>query len=244
MNQKTIKQLNQLNREFYQQTAEHFSQSRSYYWSGWEKLLPYINVLVAHDKQLDVVDLGCGNGRFGQFLDERIKDFPVNYLGLDFNQSMLAKAEKKLVSTNVNYQLNQVDLLNDPGFAQGNFNLITAFGLFHHLPSFQFRQNLIKQLLNHLTAQGLLVITFWQFADKKRFRERVISPEEVGVNPDNLEKNDYVLDWKRGKTAYRYCHHLDEKEMQKVIKSLEADILDHYLADGKSNNLNRYLILR
>ncbi len=243
MNKQTVKKLNQLNREFYQQTADEFSQSRSYFWSGWEKLLPYINVLVARDESLEVIDLGCGNGRFGQFLDDRVKDCSVNYLGLDFNQQMLDKAEQRLSSTNVNYQLNQIDLVDGLDSLSDNHNLIVAFGLFHHLPSFQFRQSLVKELLGNLTSQGVLVITFWQFADKKRFRKKVIDPEKVGLNSEDLEKNDYILDWKRGARAYRYCHHLDEKEMQRMLSPLEVDVIDHYLADGKSDNLNRYLVL-
>ena len=36
---KTIKQLNQLNQDFYNTIADDFSDTRQYFWKGWRHLL-------------------------------------------------------------------------------------------------------------------------------------------------------------------------------------------------------------
>lgn len=66
MDEVTVRRLNAINREFYRVTADEFDQTRSTSWPGWERILPYLSA------PLSVLDVGCGNGRFGVFLWERL----------------------------------------------------------------------------------------------------------------------------------------------------------------------------
>ncbi len=243
MNQKTIKKLNQLNKDFYRKTADSFSQSRSYFWPGWQKLLPYLNIVSAQKNELNVLDLACGNGRFGLFLAENSPKIKINYHGVDFSRELLSKAEKKLSKTNINFKLKKTDIIEDFHLSR-KYDLITAFGLFHHIPSFDLRRKILKILADHLAEDGLVAVTFWQFADKPRFKDKIVNPEKVGIDPGQLESNDYILDWKRGKTAYRCCHCADQPEVEKLTENLDLKMVDNYLADGKTNNLNLYLVLK
>ncbi len=244
MKKSTIKKLNQLNKDFYHQTADQFSQSRSYYWSGWKKLLPYVNVITAQKNKLEVLDVGCGNGRFGLFLAEKSPGVKINYFGIDFSRDLLTKAEEKLSSAKINYNLTQKDILRGLDLKSKKFDLIACFGLFHHLPSFNLRQKKLMELANYLNTGGLLVITFWQFGDKTRFKEKIVPPKEVGIDQKELENNDYILDWKRGQRRFRYCHHSNQVELEKMVKNVNLKLIDHFLADGKTNDLNLYLVLK
>ena len=66
----------------------------------------------------------------------------------------------------------------------------------------------------------------------------------VGLEKKDLEKNDYILDWRRGIFAYRYCHLTDEKEVEKILTKADLEIIAEIAADGKSQNLNHYYICK
>ena len=64
---------------------------------------------------------------------------------------------------------------------------------------------------------------------------------------NSLEENDCLLDWRRGEAknkAFRYCHFLDEKEMGDLISGTGLKIEKKFFADGKSEKLNQYYILK
>lgn len=244
MNKQTIDQLNKLNQDFYKITAESFDDSRQYFWPGWEKLLPHLDI---NDflEELKVVDMGCGNGRFGQFLADKTS-IKIKYTGFDSSQELLDKAQQTLVpltSPNFEYELQLQDLLS----ADLNFSadLITLFGVWHHLPSHELRLKIIKHLAEQLKPNGLLVIAVWKFYEYERFQNKIVDPEKLSIDNNQLEKNDFILDWRRGENAYRYCHYSTDAEIENVLKEFSnLTLLDSFRADGKEGNVNQYLILQ
>mgnify|MGYP000004235310 CR=1 FL=1 len=84
MDDATIAQLNALNRDFYRVAGEDFDRTRGKPWPGWARLLPYLRLDTVPDSHegfqsntptgatLSVLDVGCGNGRFGAFLIEAL----------------------------------------------------------------------------------------------------------------------------------------------------------------------------
>ena len=81
-----------LNRDFYLKTQENFNRSRQRPWLGWKKLLPHLTPRL-QGLSLKVLDLGCGNGRFGVWLSSRR---PITYTGLDENSFLLDRARESL----------------------------------------------------------------------------------------------------------------------------------------------------
>ncbi|MEA2056343.1 MAG: class I SAM-dependent methyltransferase [Patescibacteria group bacterium] len=252
MDQSTIQQLNQLNQKFYQDIAEDFADSRQYYWQGWSQLLPEIKKLTEADdgvkKEIKVLDLGCGNGRFAQFLNKHQINF--SYVGVDNNQKLLKLARNNLKELEVNFKIQSIDLVSvllERGLEhhfKEKFDFIVVFGVIHHIPDLQLRKKLFLSLARLLTKGGVAVVTAWQFANRARFKEKIIAPQKVGLNQNQLEENDFILDWKRGKTSYRYCHYLTLKEAKTFLQELPSfKLKKHFLADGKSNDLNLYLVL-
>ena len=256
MNKTTILQLNNLNKSFYQTTAKDFDDSRQYYWQGWETLLSTIHKNASTvTEPVEVLDIGCGNARFAEFLSENIEQ-EFKYTGIDSNKKLLEAATEKLSSETCNLEPENFEFLNldiiekllDNKLQEslkGNYDLVVLFGVMHHIPSFNLRVRLIQTLFKKLTPKGLLVFTSWQFANHERFQNRFVSPSTVNIDNHELEENDYILDWRRGAKAYRYCHHLNEKEIESILKQLPAKTgAEQYYADGKSNDLNLYTVIQ
>ena len=251
MKDTTVKQLNQLNSDFYKSVAVDFDDSRQYFWQGWEKIPPLLDT----SKSIRVADIGCGNGRFGQFLLEKCPETKLSYTGIDSSKSLLDFATKKLQGKIPALHLKEVDIVQaiqkkEDFLKNETFQLITSFGVFHHIPSFEFRLELLTYLASKLSKDGYLIVSFWQFMNFERLRKKIISVEKdyasssLDINFADLEKNDYILDWNRGATALRYCHFIDAAETLKLVELSKMKLVTSYLADGKEGSVNSYIVLQ
>ena len=245
MNINTIKKLNKLNEDFYKITASDFDSSRQYFWQGWHQLTEHLD----HFNQLKLLDLGCGNGRFYQFIKENFPDKKLDYLGIDNSVELLTFAQNK---SNVakNFQLQELDvissLINKEDFiAENNFDVVVSFGVFHHIPSFDLRLKMLKYLSSKINDKGVIIISLWQFMKYERFRKKVTDDAELKkMNLSDLEKNDFIIDWKRGENALRYCHFFDNDEQNRLVKQSGLKLIKFFEADGKEEDVNSYLILK
>ncbi|MBI5928112.1 MAG: class I SAM-dependent methyltransferase [Chloroflexi bacterium] len=232
-----IRRLNQLNKAFYAQTAESFSQSRDHAWEGWLKLLPYLKTPLA------VLDVGCGNGRFGIFLHEQLGD-GIQYHGMDNAPALLEFAQQAFDEHGLAFTLENRDMVENPSDA-GEYDLVAVFGVLHHIPGYENRQGFVRRLGERVKNGGYLTFTSWRFYEQPRFRERIVAwPDDFEV-----EAHDYLLDWRRDrdmekKTALRYCHYIDDVEHQSLITAAGLTEIVTYRADGRSGDLNCYSLLR
>ena len=107
MNKKLVKKLNQINMDFYRAVADDFDSSRDYYWAGWKKVLDYVR-----ENDIDVksvLDVGCGNGRFGEFVREKLGS-GVKYLGLDSCERLIESARLRVNDSKSEFVI--ADILN------------------------------------------------------------------------------------------------------------------------------------
>lgn len=234
MDPNTIKRLNQINQDFYRATAAEFDATRQSAWPGWERLLEAIQMPIE-----SAMDLGCGNARFALFLAARQRQ-PFHYIGMDSNPDLLARAGQRLAALpQASFQLIQRDLvLDDP--PRELAQLTVLFGLIHHVPGLARRRALLKAAAECLLPGGCLAFACWRFYEHQRFRGRIIPwPEDIPV-----ERHDYLLDWRRGETALRYCHYVDDAEHGQLIAAAGLPVIADFRADGAEGDLNRYTLLR
>jgi SAM-dependent methyltransferase len=189
---------------------------------------------------MSILDVGCGNGRFGQFAIRQAGP-SVDYFGIDSNARLLEHARAALTGSNIH--LEQRDIIDPPLTLTpdaGPFDLIVLFGVIHHVPGFSQRQDFLHSLATLLAPSGLLAFAAWRFYEYPRFRDRLIPwPEDYEV-----EKNDYLLDWQRGARAIRYCHYVDDAEHEQLITATGLTVVEDYRADGESGDANRHTILQ
>lgn len=242
MDATTIARLNQINREFYRITADDFDQTRGEPWPGWERLLPYLQT------PLSVLDVGCGNGRFGVFLQENVigarhvlpLQNVITYHGIDSSTALLEHARMALeAQPGLKVSLEERDIVENPP-ESGDYDLVVLFGVLHHIPGYTERQNFMRRLADRVRPGGLLAFACWRFYEYPRFRERIVPwPEDITV-----EAGDYLLDWRRGATALRYCHYVDDAEHAALVAAAGMTEILTYRADGKMGDANRYSLLR
>lgn len=230
----TIRRLNRINADFYAAIATDFDETRGTPWPGWDGILPFCGGVQS------LLDAGCGNGRFGAFLAEKL-DRPLKYHGLDFSPALLEVARAALANEpRLTVRLTDRDMIED-GFVPGAYDLIGAFGLMHHIPGREYRRLFMRQMAALVTPGGVLAVAFWRFMDSERLRTRVQEwPDDL---QNEVEANDYLLDWRRGGHALRYCHYHDDAEIDTLVMATGLREAARYRADGQDNTLNTYVIL-
>jgi len=243
MDEQTINKLNHLNRDFYLKVGEDFSKTRQHPWKGWHQLIPIINGQFLGQFNLKVLDVGCGNGRFGSFLATQLNN-TIEYVGWDNNQLLLEEAEEILAENNKihSLQLIKVDLLES--LPEARVDIVCLFGVLHHIPSFQARAVLLNQLADRLNPAGLLIFTAWQFDQLQNIYQRRVDPSKVGLLEGDLEPNDFFLNWEKGTQAIRYCHLILDSEINDLVLGTELHLIDDFAADGPNETANTYIVLQ
>lgn len=217
-----IQEINKLNKEFYELHAESFDKSRkSNFWKGFDNTL---NIVKDSSK---ILDIGCGNARYLQFLLEN--NIKANYFGID-NIDEFIKNNQVNFS---NFKFELKDIVSNLNSIEERFDVVTIFGVTHHIPNEKFRNNWIKEASKLVQKDGYLVMSFWNFDTNK-------ADKEYKPSLYQLESGDYFLGWKGDFSKHRYCHLFSETEIEKIINLLE----DFKLTLDYSKDDNRYLILK
>lgn len=248
MDQTTIDRLEELNRAFYRTVAESFHASRQLAWQGWRQVLKRVAAQLDVNGKLTMLDLGCGNGRWGDFFLTETHNQQVTYVGVDENQTLLRYAELSLLSRAKVLQLHHQDLQSllldqEKLLPFPLYDLIVLFGVWHHLPGAVTRAASLTQLAARLQPGGILVISCWRFLRSPRLAARVIDPNTVGLDAAQLEAGDYLLDWRTDTTAIRYCHDTTREELVTQTAAAKLKLIDDFTADGQTGNLNDYYLL-
>ncbi|HRI57125.1 MAG TPA: class I SAM-dependent methyltransferase, partial [Anaerolineae bacterium] len=113
----------------------------------------------------------------------------------------------------------------------------------HHIPGWQRRRALLRELGALLADDGRLAISTWQFMNEARLRRKVMPWQAVGLSEEQVEAGDYLLDWQRGGQGLRYCHLVDETELAALAGQAGLHVRALFQADGREGNLNQFAVL-
>ena len=226
------RQLVALNRAFYSQFAASFAQTRSEPQPGFNRLLTY---LPRPCKAF--LDVGCGEGRLGRFLLARGR--VEVYEGLDGSAELIAIARQHIDGRFWLRDLSLPDTLEGLGFYDG----IGCLAVLQHIPGRGDRVRLLAQLGELMMAGGRLLISTWQFLGSDRQRRKLADWSMVGISPDSVEENDYLMTWRKGGDGLRYVCYVDEQELLALAEEAGLQVLDTYRSDGREGNLNLYAAL-
>jgi len=236
VNEKTRDQLIGLNRTFYQTFAHQFSATRQRLQPGVLRILNQVS------SQESVLDLGCGNGELGKELFIRGHKGP--YVGLDSNADLLKIARENLPKMRSVSSI-QKDLSSpswDTDLPIKQYDIILAFAVLHHIPGAALRKQVIEKIRSLSVPDGRFIHSEWQFLNSPRLRKRIQPWEKVGLNSDQVEAGDFLIDWRQGGQGFRYVHLFDVRELESLAIATGFTILETFSSDGEGGNLGLYQI--
>jgi tRNA (uracil-5-)-methyltransferase TRM9 len=233
-----IRQLIELNRNFYHRLGEQFSATR-------QRLQPGVRlVLETIPEQAGILDLGCGNGELARSLIQA--GFLGVYLGVDFSPVLIGQARRAAPeSDRVLFRLLDItdrnwvsQVIAEPGSQE--FDFVFAFAVLHHLPGAALRLNLMQEIHDLLKPGGVFIHSVWQFMNSERLRARIQPWLSIGLEDSQVDPGDTLLDWRSGGAGLRYVHHFDPEELNTLAQSANFAILQTFASDGEGGRLSLY----
>lgn len=242
MNPNTVRKLIQLNHQFYQTFALQFSTTRQRLQPGVRKILEqgFQADPDALPRHADILELGCGNGELARELARR--GHYGDYFGIDSNVKLLEEARQKLPD-DFRGNFLQIDLASadwDQLIPTAPFDVVLAFAVLHHLPGEELRNQVLHKVRELIKPESSFIHSEWQFLNSPRLQERIQPWERAGLNADEMDPGDYLLDWRSGGQGLRYAHHFSETELEDLAKSCGFQIIETFHSDGEGGKLGLY----
>ncbi len=239
MNEQVRSKLRQINHDFYARHAAGFAATRFGSQPGWERIIAQFPPVC------QVLDLGCGNGRFARFLDRRLEQ--VRYRGLDASAELLDIARREaagLASTRAEFWQADLSETGWTNMAAGAWDAIVALALLHHIPGFVHRSAFVTSAARLLTPNGVLILSTWRFSHNARMSRKILPWATVDLAIDQVEPGDYLLDWRQDEAGHRYVHELDAAEIEALATQAGLRVIDQFQADGREGDLSLYAVLQ
>ena len=139
------------------------------------------------------------------------------------------------------------------GRAAAGADLTVCFGFFHHVPGREARERLLRALCAATVSGGIVAVSLWRFMDDPGLARKAHESHEAALKHFaeqglclSLDANDYLLGWQQIQGVFRYCHHFADEEVMALAASVSdvAQLADCFRADGRTGDLNEYLVFR
>lgn len=244
--------------EFYRANAESFSQTRQSPWQGWVRLLEVMDARAAERELLRVLDVACGNLRFERYLADALPGRMLSGWAVDNCEPLVEAGERSEFGplSRIAFQnLDVIERLSGGRLRESleapdaSCDLAVSFGFMHHVPLERWRVELLRALVAKVRSGGFVAVSFWRFLNSDKLAgkaKETTSRARAELGIPELPPNDYLLGWQDTQGLYRYCHHFDEPEIERLLAMMadSADLVSRFEADGRTGNLNEYVVLR
>lgn len=244
--------------EFYRANAESFSQTRQSPWQGWVRLLEVMDARAAERELLRVLDVACGNLRFERYLADALPGRMLSGWAVDNCEPLVEAGERSefgplsriaFQNLDVIARLSGGRLWESLEAPDASRDLAVSFGFMHHVPLECWRAELLRTLIAKVRPGGFVAVSFWRFLNSDKLAgkaKETTSRARAELGIPELPPNDYLLGWQDTQGLYRYCHHFDELEIERLLAAVadSAELVSRFEADGKTGNLNEYVVLR
>lgn len=222
MNQTTMTQLLELVRNNYEDIAWDFSQTRNYIWPALKNIVTtQLKQLQTTKNQLQVLDLGCGNGRLFELCQ---KDNKIIYTGVDQSKNLIDIAQARYAQAKF-YHANVLDFTKD---CTQKFDLVLLIAVLQHIPSHDLRLNLLQQLKQCLHPGGIIIMTNWNLKQQSKYKKIIYKYNLLKLlGKNNMDFNDIVFNG-FNKKSLRYYHAFSKKELYRLCKQAQLNISQIY----------------
>lgn len=243
MREAVQQQLLDLNRRFYATVADEFDRTRQGLPEGMLTLAEMLHTRLP--ASANILDAGCGNGRFARALAQQ--NVTGAYRGLDADARLLDLAAAQTADlSGLTCRFATVDLARPdwPRVADdAPYDAVVTLAVLHHFPGYALRRRILRELADLLAPGGVLALSTWQFLSVSRFVDRGVAWETIGLHEGDVEPGDALLTWNQGAQAVRYVHNLDLSEVERLAADCGLRVVESFRADGKEGNLNLFVTL-
>lgn len=211
MDKEYAKYLLEKTRNDYNLIAEDFSMTRGSIWPETKSL--FDKYFFPGEK---VLDLGCGNGRYFEYLKEK----KVNYFGVDNSEKLIEIAKARYPEAD--FQV--TDALNLP-FSDNFFDKVISIAVFHHIPSEELRISFLNEAKRILKPEGFLILTVWNWWDFRDLEGIFLIFKHAILKLFGKSKLDFkdVFDpWAEKTDLYYHC--FTKKELKNLVKKVDFRI--------------------
>ncbi len=229
-------QLLDLNFRFYTDHGNDFSATRERLQPGVRRLLDTL------EREEAILDIGCGNGELARVLSRRGQR--GSYVGLDFSLPLLKEAQRESFSFPVKFlQVHLTSLeAKTEDLPASAFDVVFAFAVLHHIPGHALRTDLARQVWEWLKPGGKFMLSNWQFLSSRRLKGRIQPWSSIGLTEREVDRDDYLIDWKRGGQGLRYVHHFSQAELASLAQTAGFNILETFYSDGENRVSGLYQV--
>lgn len=217
MNGKTAQKLLEKVQHDYDEIAESFDQTRQNEWEEFEIFLPYIK----DDQHL--ADLGCGNGRFYEFIKKHRR---IRYIGYDTSEKLLEIGKKK----HPDGFFMKKSLL-DTCLENESMDIVSAIASLHHIPSKKLRAKAINEMHRILKKNGALLLTVWNLFQPK-YKKYIWKGKLRHIfTGGKYDRRDTFIPW--GKSGIkRYYYAFKPAELRKLLEENGFKILEEHTGNN------------
>lgn len=249
MKPEIVEKLQTINKEFYQSFGSAFAQTR-------RRVQPRVSRLLNEQiKDGDWLDIGCGSGALAQAW--YASELRGTYTGIDFSAALLEEAAAGMAGKppreGLTVTFKHVDLMSTDwptSLEREVYDGVLAFAVLHHLPMAEKRLQIIRQVAELLKPGGVFILSVWQFQHSPKLMARVQPWGLVGINEEDVEEGDTLLDWRshlseENKTpGLRYVHLFSREELANLAAATGFEIIEEFESDGKGGKLGLYQVWR
>ena len=242
-----IQHLLDINYLFYQTFGEAFAATRRRVQTGIRKLLESVPTDGLW------LDLGCGSGALAQLWVNQGRQGA--YHGLDFSSVLLQEANDLLsreeIPSGLDIRFIKADLLSKnwpDGLPRRSYDGVLCFAALHHIPGYETRLQLVRQVRQLLPIGGMFIHSNWQFQHSPRLMARVQDWSQIGLQAEDLEEGDTLLDWRYAlpgqseQVGYRYVHRFSGDEFERLASAGGFEIKECFESDGEGGKLGFYQV--
>ena len=222
----------ELNRRFYATVGGEFDRTRQHLPTGMVDLAGRLAARAAETGQtpLNVIDVGCGNGRFARALagDRAQRHLsggrcrrPAT-VGCPRTDCRPAPSSNSVsASGHCRAELGVRTCRTRTircGYLPGRHPPLSRSGA---TPAPHVRPCAAA------APDGVIALSTWQFLSSERLANKQVEWTEAGVDPAELEDGDALLPWNQGAHALRYVHQLDLAEVEALAQGAGLRLIRH-----------------
>lgn len=189
--------------EFYTESSEKRTNTRKKPWPEFEFILNEVsnsklvsNATAWKKKTIMILELGCGDGRFAEYLDQNM-NIEFHYVGIDCSHGLIATAKERKYTHNVQFFVG--DMMHYLNFLeQQSVDIVISIASIQHLFKEQ-RQPLWNEVYRVLSYDGLHISVNWSYSErmfKKHWKSILASCFLSLINRRTFSFSDIMIPFK------------------------------------------------